>query len=177
MTTEERRKLLVQLMKETDTPLSGSALGEITGVSRQVIVQDIAVLRSAGEDVIATARGYYIEQKAPKCMRLVKVHHTDDDIEDELNTIVDLGGAVIDVIVNHKTYGKISGSLNIKSRRDVAAFLEALKSGKSTPLAGVTSGYHFHNICAESDEILDEIQEALKAKNYLAELLPYEVNI
>ena len=40
----------------------------------------------------------------------------------------------------------------------------------------VTSGYHFHHVSAEQEEILDEIEEALREKHYLAELLPYEMS-
>ena len=32
------------------------------------------------------------------------------------------------------------------------------------------------NACAEQEEILDEIEEALRKKHYLAELLPYEMS-
>lgn len=51
-----------------------------------------------------------------------------------------------------------------------------IQTGKSTPLMNVTSGYHFHHVCAEQEEILDEIEEALRKKHYLAELLPYEMS-
>lgn len=173
MTTEERRKKLIELMSNTDTPLSGTFLGKETGVSRQVVVQDIAILRSTGAEIIATARGYYIES-SKKCVRLFKVQHTNDQIEDELNTIVDLGGQVLDVMVNHKAYGKMSGPLNIKSRRDIRELINALASGKSTPLADITSGYHFHNVTADSNHILDEIEQALKEKGYIADFLSYE---
>ena len=33
-----------------------------------------------------------------------------------------------------------------------------------------------HHVCAEQEEILDEIEEALREKHYLAELLPYEMS-
>ena len=97
-----------------------------------------------------------------------------EQVEDELTTIVDLGGCVVNVMVNHRVYGKLNAPLNIKSRRDVQSFINDLKTAKSTPLLNVTSGYHFHRINAESEEVLDEIEEALKRKGYLAQLLPYE---
>lgn len=173
MTGADRRKKIVSLMRVSDTPLSGSRLGKETNVSRQVVVQDIALLRTEGYPIISTARGYYISE-TKQAVRLIKVYHTDEQVEDELTTIVDLGGCVLDVMVNHKVYGKVSAPLNVKNRRDVQKFVEDLKSGKSTPLLNVTSGYHFHKISAEQEEILDEIEDALRKKNYLAELLPYE---
>ena len=150
MTGTERRKKLLNLMRESKTPLSGGALGSATGVSRQVIVQDIALLRTEGHSILATARGYLLEEPA------------------------DLGGCVVDVMVNHRVYGKVSAPLQIKNRRDVQAFLKNLESGKSTPLLNVTSGYHFHHVSAESEEILDEIEDALRRKHFLTEVFPYE---
>lgn len=173
MTGAERRRQILKLMEESSTPLSGGALGAATGVSRQVVVQDIALLRTEGYSIVATARGYLLD-KPSHLTRLVKVCHTTEQTEDELTTIVDLGGCVIDVMVNHRIYGKMSAPLNIKNRRDVQVFMNNLKTGKSSPLLNVTSGYHFHQISADSEEILDEIEEALREKNFLSELLPYE---
>lgn len=169
----ERRKQIVEMMRRSSTPLSGAALGKATGVSRQVVVQDIALLRTEGYSVVATARGYLLDE--PKaCCRLFKLCHTNEQTEDELTTVVDLGGCVRDVMVNHRIYGEVSAPLNIRNRRDVQNFMRDLKSGKSAPLMNVTSGYHFHHILAESEEVLDEIEEALNQKGYLAEFMPYE---
>ena len=162
MNGADRRKMLVSLIRESDVPLSGARLGKETGVSRQVVVQDIALLRTEGYPIVSTARGYYIS-KSQQAVRLFKVCHTNEQVEDELMTIVDMGGCVLDVMVNHRVYGKMSAPLNIKNRRDVQKFLDDVKSGKSTPLLNITSGYHFHRISAEQEEILDEFEEALRA--------------
>lgn len=173
MTGTERRKKILSLMRQSSQPLSGGSLGKATGVSRQVVVQDIALLRTEGHPIIATARGYLLDEPN-QLTRLFKVCHTNEQTQEELTTIVDLGGCVLDVMVNHRIYGKMSAPLNIKNRRDIQVFMNNLKTGKSTPLLNVTSGYHFHQIAADSDEILDEIEEALRKKNFLSELLPYE---
>ncbi|MBQ6834074.1 MAG: transcription repressor NadR [Lachnospiraceae bacterium] len=174
MTGAERRKKILSLMQQSEKPLSGSLLGKETGVSRQVVVQDIALLRTEGHAIVATARGYILDE--PKDIyRIIKTCHTNEQTEDELQTIVDLGGCVADVMVNHKVYGKMSAPLNIRNRRDIQKFMEQLRTGKSVPLMNVTSGYHFHRVTAESEEILDEIEAALREKEMLAEVLPYEV--
>ena len=174
MSGTERRKMILNLIRNSDWPLSGGALGKETGVSRQVVVQDIALLRTEGHAIVATARGYILDE--PKDVyRIIKTCHTNEQTEDELQTIVDLGGCVADVMVNHKVYGKMSAPLNIRNRRDVQKFMEQLRTGKSVPLMNVTSGYHFHRVTAESEEILDEIEAALREKEMLAEVLPYEV--
>lgn len=173
MTGAERRKKIISLMRESAKPLSGGVLGTETGVSRQVVVQDIALLRTEGYQILATARGYLLDE--PKqAVRLFKVYHTNEQTEEELTTIVDLGGCVLDVMVNHRVYGKMSAPLNIKNRRDVQVFMNHLKTGKSTPLLNVTSGYHFHRIAAEQEEILDEIEAALRERGFLTEFFPYE---
>lgn len=173
MTGTERRKKILKMISESNAPLSGTALGEATGVSRQVIVQDVALLRTEGHAILATARGYLLEQSA-EAIRLFKVFHDAAATSEELTTIVDLGGCVMDVMVNHRIYGKVSAPLHIKNRRDVQAFLKNMESGKSTPLLNVTSGYHFHHVSAESNEILDEIEVALRKKHFLTEVFPYE---
>ncbi|MBQ5708718.1 MAG: transcription repressor NadR [Anaerotignum sp.] len=176
MTGAERRKMILKLMNESSTPLSGGALGTATGVSRQVVVQDIALLRSEGHSIMATARGYLLNApKEEKISRLFKVFHDESRTEEELKLIVDLGGCVEDVIVNHKVYNKVSAPLNIKNRRDVQVFLKNLESGKSTPLSKITSGYHFHHVSAENAEILDEIEESLRQNNFLTEVFDYEI--
>lgn len=168
----DRRMRLLDLLNKSTAPLSGRMLGEKTGVSRQIVVQDIALLRAEGHAIVSTARGYFLEEKQVE--RIIKVFHTNEQIEEELHTIVDLGGSVLEVMVNHRVYGKVTAALTIKSRRDVVKFVENLKTGKSTPLHNITSGYHFHRISAENEEILNEIESVLKEKNFLAEILPYE---
>lgn len=174
MNGTERRRYIIQLMKEAKAPLSGGTIGKKTCVSRQVVVQDIALLRMEGYEIMATARGYILNDEQ-HTLRLFKVHHSDEQLQDELETIVDLGGCVMDVMVNHRVYGKMSASLNIRNRRDIQLLLHDLATGKSTPLMSVTSGYHFHHVSADTEEILDEIEESLKQKQYLCEFLPYEL--
>ena len=173
---DERREKLLALLLRSDEPLAGGKIGDSYHVSRQVVVQDIALLRSKGHSIVSTPRGYMYEKDAgnQNCRRIVKVCHTDDQAEEELSTIVDFGGIVLDVMVNHRTYGKVTAPLNIKSRRDIRKFVEDLKQSKSSLLSNTTSGYHFHTIEAESEDILDEIEEALKEKHFLVDFLDYE---
>ena len=133
MTGAERRKTIIKLMKESTKPLSGGALGTATGVSRQVVVQDIALLRSEGYSILATARGYLLDSpKEEKNSRLFKVFHDENRTEEELKLIVDLGGCVEDVMVNHKVYGKVSAALNIIAARSDLVDEMTLQAVKST---------------------------------------------
>ena len=171
---DARRRRIVDILTAAEAPVAGAILGEQLGVSRQVIVQDIALLRSQGHAITTTHYGYQLD-KPSRCTRLVKVRHTVEQIADELEAVVDLGGTVDDVLVNHRTYGQISARLDIASRRDIKRFVDDIASGKSSPLSTVTSGYHFHHISAASEELLDEIEQALADKGYIAEILSYEV--
>ena len=167
MTGKERRDSIIKMISGK-SPVSGGSLSKSLDVSRQIIVSDIALLRAEGYDIISTNRGYFLNSPSGATI-IVKVNHTDEQSEDELNTIVDLGGTVIDVFVHHKVYGKISADLDIRSRRNVKEFIENIKSGKSTPLKNITSNYHYHTISAENEEILNIIVEELKNKGYLVE--------
>ena len=100
---------------------------------------------------------------------MFKVKHTDAQVEEELNSIVDLGGCVRNVMVNHRVYGHMEAELNITSRRKTADFIRDLRSGKSSPLKNITSGYHYHTVEADSEETLDLIGEMLREKGFLVE--------
>lgn len=190
MTGEERRNELLNTISESAAPISGAALAKKYQVSRQVIVQDMALLRAAHHEIYATPKGYVILQskmdnatveeqdlqtshktthKSSKpALREYKVAHTDEQIEDELNTIVDMGGRVLDVSIRHEVYGTIRGDLPIRCRRQVQDFMEEIRSGKSKPLKNLTSGgIHYHNVEADSEETLDVIEQELKRKGYL----------
>lgn len=179
MSGAERRDAIVEALRSAAAPVSGRSLAQQVGVSRQVVVQDIALLRADGHDVVATSRGYVLRETASPLVptRLIKVRHTVEQVGDELNTIVDLGGTALTVMVNHRVYGMITADLDVHNRRDVERYLEGIRSGKSVPLMTVTSGYHFHRIAADSEQVLDEIEQALAAKGYLAEVLPYERDV
>ncbi len=173
MTGEERRAAIIELLKCSDEPLSGTYIAKQLNVSRQIIVQDMALLRAKNQNIQATHKGYIID-KSGLCQRVFKMKHEEEDIRTELDTIVDLGGAVIDVFVYHKVFNVIRAELNIRSRRDVNKYMDQLESGVSTTLWKVTDGYHYHTVVADSEEILDEIQTALGNLGFLAKLQEYE---
>ena len=168
MKVTERRKAIVNLLLASKTPILGGELSEHFNVSRQIIVQDITVLKGMGYEILSTHNGY-VMQKSPLVERVFKLKHTTEQTEDELNSIVDLGGTVVDVFVWHKVYGRISATLNIFSKLQVKQFLEGVRTGKSTELMNITGGYHYHTVRAESESILDKIGDYFKEKNYLVE--------
>lgn len=166
MKGEDRRNEIINRIRDSGKPLSGAVLAREFQVSRQVIVQDIALLRAADYDIISTNRGYILNVPT-QAVRIFQVSHTDGQIAEELNIIVDCGGMVKDVFVNHEVYGEIRAEMNVSSRLQVARFLEGIKSGESKPLKNITSSVHCHTIMAESEEVLNSIEHGLREKGFL----------
>ena len=162
MDGKRRRAKILEYLKENTEPVSGSTLAKLTGVSRQGIVQDITLLRTA-YPVLATAKGYLLYPATEKkhC-RTFCVRHSAEQVEDELNTIVDLGGKVLDVMVEHDIYGEIRGNLMLSCRKEVEEFCKLLKKSKSGPLNIIGCGIHYHTVEAASEEVLDKIEKALE---------------
>lgn len=166
MKSTERRKAIIALLASEKKAIPGGELAERFGVSRQIIVNDIALLKEGGYEIISTHHGYFF-QSSPQKQRVFKVKHTREETEDELLTVVSLGGTVENVYVWHKVYGRIEASLNIFSAHGIEQFIEGVRSGKSTELMNITGGYHYHTVRADSEETLDAIEEALSSKGYI----------
>lgn len=203
MAADDRRQMLLAKLGDASSPLSGGRLAKELGVSRQIIVGDVAVLRASGHDIVSTARGYVLAKASDAAgaatpasgttraseneagaarsvahdgrpTRVVKVHHSVEQTSDELFTILENGGTVVDVFVWHRVYGRLEARLGLRTRKDALRFINDIESGKSSPLLTVTSGYHYHTIAADSEATLDRIERALDSKGYLAPLLPDE---
>ena len=173
MKAGERRETLRKSLAQSAVPVSGSALAKMLSVSRQIIVTDSAILRAEGFEIISTSQGYMTPEPR-QCKRIFKVHHTREECETELNLFVDCGAVVKDVFVSHRAYGLLRGELDIRSRLDVQAFLESIRSGKSTLLSSTTEGYHYHTLLAPSESVLDTIENRLWEMGFLAKTLDYE---
>ena len=167
--TKDRKEALIQLLKEAQKPMNGQSLAEYFHVTRQIIVQDIAVLRANGAPILSTNRGYiYKENKAnPFVHKLFKVKHKEEDMEQELLAIVDNGGRVQNILIDHPVYGEIETLLKLSCRRDVELFLNQANSSDFRPLSELTDGIHYHLVEAESKQDLHYIEEALDQLGYL----------
>ena len=163
-----RREKLIEILESSKEPISGTELSKLLSVSRQVIVQDIALLRAVNKNILSTTKGYIIYvRENKKVNRCFLMKHPPETMEDELLTIVDLGGKVLDVIVIHKIYGEIKADLIISNRQDVFEFSRKIQDNNTIPLSALTEHIHLHTIEADSEEILDVIEEALGRKGYL----------
>lgn len=170
MDGENRREEIIKLLSGAKKPLSGGEVAKVLGVSRQVIVQDMALLRAANHDILSTNKGYCLilnTEPVKRLNRTFKVCHEKEEILDELFCIVDLGGKVLDVVVEHSIYGKIMVDLVIVSRADAKRFVERVNANKIKPLNELTKGVHYHTVEADSVEILKQIEAQLDTKGYL----------
>lgn len=168
MNSKERRKYIEELLIKTGEPQKGQNLAKELGVTRQIIVKDIAILRAEGADIIATPEGYIIpKNNVHKIKRIIAVSHKPDDIENELTCIVKFGGTIEDVIIEHPVYGEIRGMLMIKTLYDVQSFIEKSSKFNAEPLSALTRGVHIHTIEADNEETMERIIEELKNKKYI----------
>ena len=170
METENRRQQILNLLENQHKPVTGTVLARLFGVSRQVIVQDIALLRAENKNILSTNKGYVLFKQSSangNFKRVVCVKHNLSQMEEELNCIVDNGGHVIDVSVEHDLYGQISVDLIIHNRADVEEFVSKMKVINSKPLKVLTDEIHYHTIEAESEEILERIEKKLKESGFI----------
>ena len=139
-------------------------------MSRQVIVQDIALLRATNRNILSTNKGYVLydpEHGQNLCRRIFAVNHTDAQMQEELYLMVDCGGYVCDVIVEHEIYGQLSADLILKNRRDVDEFIRKMGETADLPLKVLTGNSHLHTVEADSEKILDAIETRLAEKGFL----------
>ncbi|MBQ1331931.1 MAG: transcription repressor NadR [Lachnospiraceae bacterium] len=163
-----RQSKILEILKKSDRPVSASALADRFGVSRQSIVGDIALLRAGGEQITATARGYLLEGSERGFWPYVGTaacRHTSEQLTDELYTVVDLGGTVIDVSIDHPIYGELTGRLDISSRYDADVFLQRVaEEDGALPISTLTGGFHLHRIGCRDRATFERILSALAEK-------------
>jgi transcriptional regulator of NAD metabolism len=165
----KRRQLIASLLRASAEPITGGSLAAQLGVTRQVVVQDIAVLRASGAGILATPRGYTLmpEVKAPGITRLIAVQHEAEETREELYAAVDLGLEVVDVIVDHPVYGQLTGQLSLSSRPDVDQFLQVMETTGAGLLSSLTDGVHLHTIRGKTKSALDALVNLLDKKGFL----------
>lgn len=167
--TEKRRNSIIEILLNHELPITGTELAKKFEVSRQVIVQDIAVLRASGHNIIAASNGYFVPKlKASKLIySFYSKHQRIDEMEDELVIIVENGGKLINVQVEHPVYGEIVCPLIINNRRELDLFLKRVKDSSAKPLSFLTDGEHMHSIEVADEKTYDIIIEKLKSKGYV----------
>ena len=168
MTASERRQQIARLLSASQAPISATTLSQELGVSRQIIVGDIALLRAAGQEITATARGYVIPAQNGLLRRIACIHSA-EETRDELDAMVDCGCTVVDVIVEHPVYGEITAPLQLSSRRDVDEFVRKMLDNAAQPLSLLTDGIHAHRLSVPDEDAFQRVCAALRQKGMLLE--------
>lgn len=158
-----RRTVINQKLSNSKSPISASEFAREFGVSRQVVVGDIALLRAQGQNIIATSKGYIIDTNDGRIPFVVAVSHDSSRTQEELNLLISLDAYIVDVIVEHPAYGEISGKLNIKTYDDIEAFMNV----SSNPLSQLTNGIHLHTILCKDENHFLEVRSALEINGFL----------
>lgn len=169
MEATKRRDAIVSILSEGNRPVSARKLAALLSVSRQIIVGDVALLRASGIDVIATPKGYVLESESMthKFVGQLASHHTADETKTELYAVVDNGGEVIDVIVEHPIYGELRGRLTISSRYDADQFIEKIENEQANLLSELTDGVHLHTIGCADKKTFERIKKELDTLGFL----------
>lgn len=163
-----RRQQIVDWMRSHNGPIAGADMAKRLRVSRQCLVQDIAILRAAGEEIVATPRGYRLPDVRRQSHRAVLAcRHAPEQTEEELQILVDHGVKVLDVIVEHPLYGELRGSLMIESRTDIEDFLKQVKTTRASLLSSLTGGVHLHTVEASRPEMISRARAQLRQKGFL----------
>lgn len=169
MEAQLRREKIARRLEQAQGPVSATALAKEFSVSRQIIVGDVALLRAAGLDIAATPRGYILPAGMGGLRFTVACSHTSEQMEQELNAIVDQGGTVVDVIVEHPIYGQITAPLRLSSRFEVSQFVERCQQEEAAPLSLLTDGVHLHTVSCQDAACEARVKKALGELGLLLE--------
>ena len=161
MDSKQRREEIIARLQSCDEAVNATKLANEFGVTRQIIVADIALLRAAGHEIVADNRGYTLRTRQNGCIKRIAVKHSASELTEELYAVVDFGGRVLDVIVEHSIYGKISADLNLSSRYDVDVFVKKVCDTGANPLSILTEGFHLHTLEVRDEETFVRIKERL----------------
>ncbi|MDF9824267.1 transcriptional regulator of NAD metabolism [Breznakia sp. PF5-3] len=169
MDTKVRRIKILEDLKQTTKPLNATLLAKKYGVSRQIVVGDIAILKAQQEPIVASVKGYLYLRDEDDGMYTIACKHSSEETREELQIIVDNGGVVMDVIVDHPVYGELVGNLDIASRYDIDQFMDKIASTKAKNLSEMNEGIHLHTIKCHDQATYERIKKQLREGGYLYE--------
>lgn len=168
MDSAQRREAIVERLGKATGPVRASLLGEELGVSRQIIVGDVALLRASGSPIRSTNRGYLLVKPKQLPRRCFHVNHSHADLDStrtELGAVINAGGTVLDVSVTHEAYGNITADLMVRNQQDLDELMALLTP--DSLLSKLTDGRHSHTIEAPDEATLDRVEEALRSTGFL----------
>ncbi|WP_028254587.1 transcription repressor NadR [Veillonella magna] len=170
MRSKERQQTIIRYLAKANAPIAGGELAEMCDVSRPIIVGDIAALRQEGYPILSTPRGYTMTMPGSGSVkRIIVCRHDATRVEEELTTIITMGGVMYTIGVEHDVYGHIEASLYIRTLEECRQFIEKFASSANQLLSTVSGGVHTHLIGADTPERLSLIIDTLRQKGFLYE--------
>lgn len=128
------------------------------------------MLRASGEKIIATPQGYLSGEEPGKELRKLSLRcASEDELREELEIIVDNGGAVRGAAVDYGAYGQIAAKSDICSRRDIRRWEEDLRAAEAGPFSLLAGGRHVLFVEMENEEAAEEIVRLLREAGFLQE--------
>ena len=168
MSGEKRRVKILEILSVSSKPVSATALAKEMGVTRQIIVSDVALLRASGVKIIAERLGYTLEKVVNDCLyKTIICKHEKEQTLDEFFAVIDNGGKVLSVTVEHSLYGQITADLNISSRFEAQEFIKKSAEVGASQLSDLTGGVHIHTISVKDEQTFERIRDTLSSLNIL----------
>ena len=167
MTGEKRRSYIIEALSDATAPINATVFAEKLGVTRQIIVADIALLRASGHAIRAEHRGYVLDKPEQALVKKIVCKHSKEGVTDELYAIVDNGGKVLDVQVEHSVYSTISADLSVSSRYEVDEFVRLVSDTGASQLSDLTGGIHIHTISVKDEGMFQRICQKLDELGFL----------
>ena len=167
-TSGERRAELLRILNGAESSVTGSELSSLLGVSRQAIVNDIAILRASGEAIIGGPRGYRIGRLSG-LIEIIHCNHQPDRGREEWEILLDRGIAVLDVGVDHSVFGEIRAPVVVETRADIDRHTATITEAGEAPLSVITGGRHSHTVRVPNLDALDAAKRELRERGILDE--------
>ncbi len=163
----ERRDEIVRILASSSEPVTGASLASALGVTRQVIVQDVAVIRARARLLPHPGLHSMGRCETGRSNQLIAVRHNFAQTQEELLVMVNAGVEVIDVIVEHPVYGWLTGQLSISTPEDVLKFMDTIERTQAGLLSSLTDGTHLHTVKASNSRQIENLEQVLLNKGFL----------
>ncbi|KAA9019497.1 transcription repressor NadR [Niallia endozanthoxylica] len=174
MSSTKRQQLIIDKLENTNTPITGSEFAKMANVSRQVIVQDISLLKAKNIPIMSTSQGYILnnnKEKEHNYEAVIICNHSLNQIEEELFILVGHGVTVKDIMIKHAVYGELKASVMVSNQSEVEQFMKRIKDANAVSLSSLTDGIHYHTLEADSKEKIEAAFRELKKAGILVNYL------
>jgi uncharacterized protein len=167
--SSERREKLLGVLRDAEESVTGSQLSTTLGVSRQAIVNDIAILRASGHPIEGGQDGYRLDGGPGGLLSMIRCNHPPNRGREEWEILLDRGISILDVGVEHSIFGEIRAPVVVETRADIDRHEETITKAGEAPLSVITGGVHTHAVRAPNPDALEAAKRELRERGILLE--------